>query len=210
MSIMGRSGPGRQQRIAALQIAAQRDLEQIRNILEDITGLYSRWSNNIIVAPMSTRYWGIKEWTCDIGIREDVLQNLEWRWTTMIHESLHAISIDLTVEALTQHRGWEGVVEQMQRSLRSSIFTRLNITIENTRLQDIDQLNPYNGYIRELERLRGRLDIESDRFYLDLLSTPLNERSQFVRRLGESQLTGNDRRAWLQLFEDAHQVLIKR
>ncbi len=194
--------------MAELQQAAQQDLERIRDTLEDITGLRSRWSSVVTVDPLSVSYLGVKRWACDIGIREDVLQHLEQRWTTMIHESLHAVSVGLTPDALAANRGWEeGVIEQVQRVIRSDVLARLSIALDNRSLQDIDRVHPYNYYIGALERLRRRLDIDANSFYLDLLTMPLSDRPEHVRLLGESHFTGDARRLWSRSFENAHRAL---
>ncbi len=205
---MGQPGPGRQQRIAALQSAAQRDLEQIRRILEDITGFNSLWSGNVTVEPLSVDYLGVKQWSCDIGIREDVLQHREQRWTTMIHESLHPVSNGLQRDSYSANQGWEeGIVEQAQRILRNRIFDRLNISARTSQLRDIDRRNLYNDFVSELETLRTRLGIESERFYLELLSAPLAERSQFVKTIGDNRWVGDALDEWHQVFEQSDKVL---
>ncbi len=194
--------------MTALQMAAQQDLEKIRQMIEDITGLPSRWSGTLNVDPVSSVAWGVKHWSCNISIREDVLRRLDQRWTTMIHESLHAVSTELNLDAFRTNRGWEeGVIEQTQRILRSYVLVDLNIAIDNARLRDIDRLSAYNNYIRELERLRAHLGIEIDKFYLDLISIPLMQRSQHIRDIGEARFTGSAARAWIHLLEDANRVL---
>ncbi len=126
----------------SLTLAAQRDLERIRDVIEELTGLLSRWSGRFTVAPTSADYWGVKLWSCDIRIREDILQDIGRRWTTLIHESLHAVSIGMRPEVYLANRGWEeGVVEQCQRLLRGQILDSLQVAIDNARLQEIDRTN---------------------------------------------------------------------
>ena len=119
---------------------------------------------------------GKKRPTCDIQLASGLVAQ-DTRWTTLIHESLHAVSAGYNLTAYQSAPGWEeGVVEQLQRLLRGDILAHIRIAIPSTVLADLDAQHRYNVYIRALEAVRVSRGLPERQFYLALLATPLADR----------------------------------
>ena len=151
------------------------ELEQIMPLVSALTGLATRWSG-VVELVETTEFKGKKRHTCSIQLASG-LASQDARWTTLIHESLHAVSAGYSLTAYQSVPGWEeGVVEQLQRILRDDIFARIGVVIPKTILGPLDADHPYNVYIRALEKVRSSRGISEAEFYLSLLATPLADR----------------------------------
>src|SRR5579862_3523590 len=106
----------------AEQIRAE--LESILPLVEELTGLVSRWSG-VVELVSDAEFRGKKRFSCLIQIDIDVARQ-QSRWTTLIHEALHCVSAGYIASDYREYPGWEeGVVEQMQRLIRPQILARL-------------------------------------------------------------------------------------
>lgn len=159
------------------QIGAE--LEQIRPLLEELTGLRSNWNGSVVLVE-NALFKGLKPYGCDIRIGNRFVEPQE-RWTTLIHEMLHACSAVYNRVDFEQNVGWEeGVVERLQCALRTEIFTRLTVHVDSGLLLQLDTEHPFNRYIAVLEQVRVALEAEDPAFYLELLRTPIKERYGFL------------------------------
>ena len=158
-----------------LEAQVRAELEQIMPIVSALTELPARWSGRVELVT-GADFKGKKRFSCDIWIAADLAEQDD-RWTTLIHEALHAVSAGYTPLEYESLRGWEeGVVEQMQRLLRPDIFSKLGVTVPAKTLLRLDDEHPYNGYIYALEQVRAILIASKVQFYQKLLSTPLGLR----------------------------------
>ncbi len=155
------------------------ELEQIMPLLSAYTGLPTRWSGVVELVP-DADFKGKKRFTCDIQINAD-LASQEVRWLTLIHESLHAHSAGYNGTDYRLHRGWEeGVVEQLQRLLRPSLFPILGINFTDVELREADRQHPFSDRVEALEAIRRYLPVLGLPFYLHLLSVPISARPAAV------------------------------
>ena len=166
------------------------DLQQLKPLLEALTGLVSRWNGTVILIENAS-FKGLKPYACDIRIGDRFLSADE-RWTTLLHELLHSLSVGYNRIDFENNVGWEeGVVEQLQRLLRSTVFLQAGISVDTVLLQQLDTTHPFNRYIEALEQARTTFEIEELPFYLKLLQTPIRERYgsllQQAMRLSEPQ-----------------------
>ncbi len=164
------------------------ELNAVKEAVEQLTGLRSRWSGNVIllasreiVALKGTLTFAEKRWNCDVLVNADLIAT-PTRWRTYIHEMLHSVSVGLNETDVGRFRGWEeGVVEQTQRLFRQDIFTRIRIDSPESAYAEMDRLWKLNSYIKALEELRQVLLLDAEPYYLRLLQTPLNARLGLVR-----------------------------
>ena len=106
------------------------ELNAVKEAVEQLTGLRSRWSGNVIlmapqeiVALKGALVSAEKRWACDVLVNTDIV-NSPVRWRTYIHETLHSVSVGLSEGDFSRFRGWEeGVVEQTQRLLRERVLS---------------------------------------------------------------------------------------
>ena len=138
------------------------ELQGILVILEELTGLPSRWSGRVELVP-GADFKGKKRFTCDIQI-DAALAEQDVRWSTLIHEALHSLSVGYIRDDYQDFQGWEeGAVEQLQRFYRGRVLARLGATIGPETFRRIDAEHSYNGFIEALETLRlalGVLEVE--------------------------------------------------
>ena len=169
-----------------LEARTQKELADIVATLTELTGLPSRWSGRVELVP-EAEFKGRKRAICDIQIDAD-LASTEVRWSTLIHEAHHSISVEYDSITFRQFRGWEeGVVEQLQRTFRPAILSRLGITLAPDYFYPDEEAHAFNAYIAALESLRLMLteDLSAhtqQEFYLDLLALPVGERPDSVLR----------------------------
>ena len=155
------------------QIVAE--LRQITAAIQQITGSSTRWNGTVQLIPQA-EFKGLKPFTCDIWL-DLVTAKLDVRWRTLIHEALHAISAGYTVHDFMANRGWEeGVVEQLQRVMRTEILQQIGVAVDETIFADVEADHLFNGYIAALEAIRAEFAHEEQFFYLELLQTPINKR----------------------------------
>lgn len=172
----------------------QEDLELLRDAVEGLTSLPSRWSGHVVLldsvqmqALKGVPTLAEKQWHCDILVNTALVAS-PMRWSTLIHEMLHSVSVGLNPENYVRFRGWEeGTVEQVQRLIRPQILTRYGISTPNEAFTEREKHWKYNPYIEALEGMRDILQIPVANFYLDLLRLPLAQRLAFVRSLSAAQ-----------------------
>jgi hypothetical protein len=159
-----------------LEAPLRAELEQIMPLVSALTGLPTRWSGKVELVD-GADFKGKKRFTCDIQLNA-ALADDNARWTTLIHESLHAVSSGYSLGQYQIFPGWEeGVVEQMQRLLRGNILAQIGVSVSHAVLAGLDADHRYNDYIRALEAVRLSLAVSEVQFYHRLLATPLAERS---------------------------------
>jgi hypothetical protein len=155
------------------------ELERLCEPLSRITGLVVRWNGQVELPTASeVSYRGLKPFSCSIHLRADLV-NEDVRWRTMIHELLHSASAGYTMSNYQLYKGWEeGVVEQNQRLIRSTLLADLGIVIDERTFQEIEAESDFNTYIVALEEARLAVSSEEPpmQFYLDLLRTPMATR----------------------------------
>lgn len=160
----------------------QLTLRQIIQVLEDILGRPSRWNGKAYLA-RSLSFGGAAHYDGSISISEYADADPDLRWRTMIHEALHTFSPQYSHPQYIATRGWEeGVVEQMQRLLRSQVLAALQVSVHEMALAEAEANHSYNVYITALEDLRDRLGDSPMSFYRLLLATPLPERALLLKR----------------------------
>ena len=169
-----------------LQARTQQELAAIILILTEPTGLPSRWSGRVELVP-DAGFKGKKRFVCDIQI-DFALTGSDQRWTTLIHEALHAVSAGYIRDDYQQFQGWEeGVVEQLHRLFRSRLLLRLGVDVDPQIFETLDSEHGYNKFIAALETTRQALNITPDQtesFYLDLLSVPIKDRLRHINAYG--------------------------
>lgn len=181
------------------------ELRRIAVIIEDITGLRSRWNETVELVPEAD-FKGKKPFSCTI-LLDAALADEEVHWRTWIHELLHAVSAGYVQSDYLTLLGWEeGVIEQLQRRMRPEVLTRLGVTVSEDIFSRAEVAHPYNRYIAALEQIRTVLEVSPETFYLDLLRTPIRDRTTFVFALGNS-LPRDRRVAFMKLFSVSNSVL---
>jgi hypothetical protein len=170
----------------SLQTRITDELRRIIPVIEEYTGLTSRWSG-IVELVSDADFKGKKPFRCDILI------DVEWakqdvHWTTLIHEALHSVSAGYNPTDFQRNRGWEeGVVERMQRFLRPVIFARLGVDLPVEIFTTHDNQHAFNGYIALLEEVRVALvEEDAEAFYRHLLQTPIRDRYSLLLDIGRS------------------------
>ncbi len=172
---------------------AQETLAQVVGALSDILGRPSRWTGTLKLTD-SLFSSGVAHLDGRIEITRAVWRQPQYRWRTVVHESLHLCSPPYTSHEYSLSRGWEeGVVEQMQRLLRQEVFRRIGVAMAEDGFAERDAAHEYNDYIQALESLRHPLGLSSFDFYAWLLAAPLPGRLIAVRDAGDV-LPGRDGR----------------
>lgn len=195
------------------QTQIEKEIQHILAIVENMTGLSSRWNGQVELVP-DADFKGKKPFRCHILIHAD-LASQEVRWATLIHEALHSVSAGYVRDDYQAFRGWEeGVVEQLQRLLRPAILASLGVDIAEAVFQHQEVTHRYNVYIQALERLRATLAGESEPtdaqiFYTRLLATPIRERPGYILGLAYQQ-PGPLRFEFVKTFSAANAILIGR
>lgn len=174
----------------------EHDLRQIIQVLEDVLGRPSRWNGRTYLA-RSLSFGGAAHYDGSVSISEYANVDLDLRWRTMIHEALHTFSPQYSHPQYIAARGWEeGVVEQMQRLLRSQVLAALRVSVDEAVIAAAEAAHSYNVYITALEDLRDRLGDSPMSFYRLLLATPLPERALVLKR-SSILLADQERQAFL-------------
>lgn len=169
-----------------LEARTQQELEAIIAVLTGLTGLPSRWSGRVELV-LESEFKGKRRFVCDIQINAE-LAGQEERWTTLIHEALHSLSVGYIRDDYQEFQGWEeGVVEQLQRLFRPRILAALSIPVNPEIFQRLDAEHAYNKFITALESLRELRQVPAEQagvFYVDLLATPLRDRQSSINQHG--------------------------
>ena len=93
------------------------------------------------------------------------------RYSTLIHEVFHSVSVGLNEPDYRAWKGYEeGIVEQCNRLWRAVILANAGLP------PSTDARTSYNDRIILLESLRTRTQKAEQDFYLSLLQTPLRDR----------------------------------
>jgi hypothetical protein len=187
------------------------ELERLCEPISRITGLKVRWSGHVeLPAASEASYRGLKPFSCSIHIRADLL-NDDARWRTMIHELLHSVSAGYTMSDYQLYKGWEeGVVEQTQRLMRSTLLTNLGIVVDDSVFQSIEAESDFNTYIAAIEEARLTVSAEPPlQFYLDLLRVPMASRYAVLLNMANG-LPGSRRVDALAVLSRVNSVLKTR
>lgn len=171
----------------------QAELQQICVVVEELTGLPSRWNGSIelmsqaeIALVRGRSVFAEKLWGCSILVNADIA-DLPIRWRSFLHELLHSVSVGANDQDYKRFRGWEeAAVEQLQRHLRPVILSRLEVTVPESLFTDLEAHWLYNRYIEATETLRMYLSMDVFAFYHGLLQTPLADRPAYARSLDAS------------------------
>ena len=183
----------------------QNELQRMEPIVEEITGLRSRWSGVVELIPHAD-FKGKKPFSCSILI-DASLAHEEARWRTFLHELLHAVSAGYIPSDYRALLGWEeGVVEGLQRLLRSDVLARLGINVAEDVFRIMEERHPFNRHIEALERIRETLNLPTPSFYLDLLRTPIRDRPAYLFGLGNA-LSGARRKSFVRVYSLADATL---
>ncbi len=183
------------------------ELEQIMPLISTLTGLPTRWSGVVEIVE-TLEFKGKKRFSCDIQIQASLVrQNV--RWSTLIHESLHAHSAGYNGSDYRLYRGWEeGVVEQLQRLLRPEILSRLLVVVAEADLLEADRQHPFNDRVQALEAIRRCLAVPQTAFYKQLLATPIAQRPvETLRQI--QQLPVLEQRSAFYVYSASNSVLKK-
>ena len=155
------------------------DVTALVAAVEQLTGRKSTWSRRVLIgaelnALGRPAYFGAKPWNCDIVIHQDRLTH-PGRYSTLLHEIFHSVSVGLNKPDFQLLRGFEeGVVEACTRLFRDSLLIAAGLP------PAAEVRTSYNRYLTALEILRSRtLKTEAD-FYLALLAMPLFNREATV------------------------------
>lgn len=173
------------------------EVRQIIAVVEDLTGLPSRWNGGVLIladASGEAKTVGVlshvsslakKEWSCSITVVESVLSD-DRRWRTLLHEALHSVSVGLTKESYERYAPWEeAVVEGLQRLYRPSLLERLGLNIPKDQYAAQEAIWPYNPAVEALERIVAeRPDVPPQEFLEQMLRTPLPDRLAFAFEYG--------------------------
>ena len=159
-------------------------------LVEEITGLRSRWNGRIILLEdaamqslLGRRVSGEKRWSCDILLHSDFGDD-PLRWRTLLHEVLHSVSAGMNEQDYRRFRGWEeGVVEWLQRQWRSEMLHSLGASVPEEVFNEAERHWPMNDYLEALQVLQKASGLEAKLFYRDLLRTPLALRPGAVRAM---------------------------
>lgn len=181
------------------------ELNAIADVLEDILGRQSRWNGEVELSDEAAAY-GKALWNGGIVLNRGVAAS-DARWRTEIHELLHTFSPGLTASDYLLLPGWEeGVVEQLQRSLRPHILARLSVHAPASVFAIVETGHQYNRYIAALDGLVTTLDDLSGTFYRELLAVPLKDRPAAVVQRGR-QLPADNFRGFQREFALAFSIL---
>jgi hypothetical protein len=177
-----------------LEESLRRELEALRDTVEELTGLSSRWNGTVVVMESAEiallqgkALLAEKQWDCTILVNS-ALAGIPLRWRTLSHEVLHSVSAGINEVHYKQFKGWEeGVVESLQRLLRPQILSHIGVNVPESVFTPVETLWLFNGYIEALESLRNYVELPKEQFYLELIKTPLADRMAAAYRLGSGK-----------------------
>jgi hypothetical protein len=189
----------------ALEAQIAGELRQILPIIEEVTGLASRWNGTLELVP-EANFKGKKPFSCSI-LMETALARQDIRWRTSLHELLHSVSAGYNSGDYNAYLGWEeGIVEQLQRIIRPEVLERLGIVLPEEVFQSWETVHPYNRYIVALEQIRMVLQQPDREFYIGLLHTPIRQRPVAIFEQG-SRLSGAERIAFVRTYSVVNAIL---
>ncbi len=183
----------------------QMELRRITDALSQITGLSSNWSG-VVELVHGADFKGQKPFQCDILLNANLAAH-ELRWRTLLHEALHAFSCGYNRKDFEELRGWEeGVVEKLQRLLRPAVFSLLAVNIPDAIFQEAEERHLYNSYLIALAELQEISGQPEQKFYVNLLGTPVRDRPTLVYAASQL-LTGEARKDFAYVFSRANSIL---
>lgn len=183
------------------------EVSAITVFLEQQLGRRSRWNREVELSDDPASF-GKALWNGRINI-DRTLAKTDLRWRTQIHEALHLFSVGLNSSSYSQLRGWEeGVIEQLQRKLRASTLSTLNVSVPEDIFLAVENRHYYNSFISALEEIREALREPAEAFYLRLLATPLTERPAGVVELSR-RLTTEETISFRRIFALSFSILRK-
>jgi hypothetical protein len=184
-------------------------MRQIIAIVGTITGLKSRWSGILQLVP-DADFKGKKRFSCDIQLDASLAVKDE-RWSTMIHEALHSVSVGYNSSDFQIFKGWEeGTVEQLQRLIRADVLAQIGIEVPADTFVANDRFHAFNRFIDSLERIRTSLNVAEDQrstFYIGLLGVSIRDRTGYVLKQAQ-QTEGALRFEFVKTFAAANAVLM--
>ena len=169
------------------------EVRQIIAVVEEFTGLTSRWNGGLFILTESTGeaqtaqmlapvpYLAKKEWSCAITVVESVLQD-DQRWRTLLHEALHSVSVGLTEPNYQRARLWEeAVVESLQRLYRPLLFQQLGLEVEEVLFEPFEAVWRHNRAMEALGHIAAeRPEVYRRDFLEGMLRTPLLDRPAYA------------------------------
>ena len=166
-----------------LQTQITEEIAAITDFLEQRLSRRSRWNGEVKLSA-DPDFHGKAHWNGSLSISRR-LAATDLRWRTEIHEALHLFSAGLTPHAYLDFEGWEeGVVEHLQRALRSAILAAMPCVVSEDIFRETEVHHEYNKYLKALESLRFELNKPLLPFYQELLAAPLADRPAFVIQAG--------------------------
>jgi len=181
------------------------ELSDIIDAVSKIIGCSSNWSG-VVRLVQDADFKGQKPFQCDILLNANLVAD-DSRWRTLLHEALHSFSQGYNRDDFENFRGWEeGVVEKLQRLLRPGVLSVLAVTVEDKVFRALEERHLYNGYLEalaELQRISGQPE---QQFYVDLLGTPIRDRSASVYAISR-RLTEQDYKDFMLVFSRTNSVL---
>lgn len=181
--------------------------DKIAAYIEKALGQTSKWSGEITIDSVKgADYWGVKRWSCAIGLRDDIVDVMSDRFPTLIHEMFHSMSPALNPADYIANKGWEeGSVELAQRVYRKEIMSKQfpDFAVDDATFARNDKYNAYRIWVQDIESLARELKIPIKRFVRDLFKRTVAARSDYVKALGDAKFPpgspGRDR--WVKGFE---------
>ena len=168
-----------------LQVQITEEIAAITDFLEQRFGRRSRWNGDVELSEDADNY-GKALWSGSISINRR-LATTDLRWRTEIHEALHHFSTGLLLSHYLNLPGWEeGVVEQLQRTVREEMLFSLNVNLSPIVFAVVENDHEFNRYIAALEAMRLALKRPTLEYYQALLATPIKDRPASLIELGRA------------------------
>ena len=153
------------------QQQVEEETRRLVALVEEITGLRSRWNGQIILLGdaemlplLGRRVSGEKRWGCDILLHSSLVGD-SLRWRTLLHEALHSVSVGMNEQDYRRFRGWEeGTVEWLQRRLRPEILHSLGVSVLEEVFVVAEQFWPFNKYLIALQILQQAAGLDTETF----------------------------------------------
>jgi len=163
------------------------EFERVVSVVEEMTGLKSRWRGEVrVVQPQEQlfshrQFTARKDWDCSFSIVA-TLTNDDARWRTIIHEALHSVSVGLNAQDYETYLGWEeATVEALQRLIRPSILARLGVSVEEALFVRVESTWRYEHYVIALRQIATEFPgVSGEEFFRTLLGVRLRDRKAYI------------------------------
>ncbi len=166
------------------EVETNNELENLHAIVKSFyPGLTSRWKGELKIRHyLLFGSLGAKDWECSISIALELLPHPAYRLSTLLHESLHALS-PTTQEQYRKAPGWEeGVIEGATQLHQSQVAGHLGLSITSEQFEERNKDHSYVALVHSLESLRTGLKYTNKHaFYDNLMRLPATERLEFIR-----------------------------